>query len=66
VGPDCHLVDTAVGPGAKVTMTTAARAEVGPDARVGPFAVLGPGARVAEGAYVAPFTRLGADPPAFD
>ena len=66
VGPDCHLVDTAVGPGAKVTKTTAARAEVGPDARVGPFAVLGPGARVGEGAYVAPFTRLGADPPDLD
>jgi bifunctional UDP-N-acetylglucosamine pyrophosphorylase/glucosamine-1-phosphate N-acetyltransferase len=66
VGPDCHLVDTVVGPGAKVTKSTAARAEIGPDARVGPFVVLGPGAQVPDGAYVAPFTHLGADTPEFD
>jgi len=66
LGPDCHLVDTVVGPGAKVTKSTGARAEVGAEARVGPFAVLGPGAQVPDGAHVAPFTRLGADTPLAD
>ena len=47
VGPDCHIVDSVVGPGAKVTKSTVLRAEIGEDARVGPFAVLGPGAQVA-------------------
>jgi len=61
VGPDCHLLDTVVGQGARVTKSTAVRAEVGEHARVGPFAVLGPGARVPDGAVVEPFARLGAD-----
>jgi bifunctional UDP-N-acetylglucosamine pyrophosphorylase/glucosamine-1-phosphate N-acetyltransferase len=66
IGPDCHLVDSAVGAGAKVTKSTVVRAEIGEDARVGPFAVLGPGAHVADGAVVGPFTQLGADFPALD
>ncbi|MHB8682076.1 MAG: NTP transferase domain-containing protein [Acidimicrobiales bacterium] len=61
IGPDCHLVDTAVGEGATVRKTTALRATIGDDARVGPYVALGPGATVASGEQVAPFTRLGAD-----
>ena len=66
VGPDCHVVDSIVGRGAKVTKSTVVRAEVGDDARVGPFAVLGPGAKVPPGEVVGPFTHLGADSPALD
>jgi len=66
VGPDCHIVDSVVGRGAKVTKSTVLRAEIGEDARVGPFAVLGPGAQVPGGAVVGPFTRLGADFAALD
>jgi bifunctional UDP-N-acetylglucosamine pyrophosphorylase/glucosamine-1-phosphate N-acetyltransferase len=61
IGPDCHMVDTAVGEGASVAKTSAARATVGDHARVGPFVRLGPGAVVESGAVVPPFTRLGAD-----
>jgi len=66
VGPDCHIVDSAVGAGAKVTKSTVLRAEIGEEARVGPFAVLGPGAHVAAGAVIGAFTKLGADFPALD
>jgi len=66
VGPDCHIVDSHIGSGARVTKSTVVRAEIGPDARVGPFAALGPGAVVGAGAVVAPFSRLGADSPALD
>ena len=66
IGPDCHLVDTTVGPGARVTKSSCVRAVIGEEAEVGPFAVLGPGANVAERAVVEPFTRLGADVSLFD
>ena len=66
VGPDCHIVDSRIGPGARVTQSSVVRAEVGADARVGPFAALGPGAHVASGDVVHPFTQLGADPAARD
>ena len=66
IGPDCHIIDSAVGAGAKVTKSTVLRAEIGVEARVGPFAVLGPGAQVADGAVVGPFSTLGADFPALD
>jgi bifunctional UDP-N-acetylglucosamine pyrophosphorylase / glucosamine-1-phosphate N-acetyltransferase len=66
IGPDCHLIDTNVGAGAKVTKSTAAHAEIGEDAQVGPFAVLGPGAHVPDRQVVAPFSRLGADPLGLD
>jgi bifunctional UDP-N-acetylglucosamine pyrophosphorylase/glucosamine-1-phosphate N-acetyltransferase len=61
IGPDCHLVDTTVGPGAVVTKSAAVRAVIGEEARVGPFVALGPGAHVADRAVVEPFTRLGSD-----
>lgn len=57
IGPNSHLVDTTVGPGAWVTQTTARSAEIGEGARVGPFAVLEPGTRVAPGAVTGPFWR---------
>jgi bifunctional UDP-N-acetylglucosamine pyrophosphorylase/glucosamine-1-phosphate N-acetyltransferase len=66
VGPDCHIVDSVVGAGAKVTKSTVLRAEIGEEARVGPFAVVGPGAHVADGVVVGPFSHLGADFPALD
>jgi bifunctional UDP-N-acetylglucosamine pyrophosphorylase/glucosamine-1-phosphate N-acetyltransferase len=66
IGPDCHVVDSTIGAGAKVTKSTVLRAEIGEEARVGPFSVLGPGAQVADRAVVGPFTKLGADFPALD
>jgi len=66
IGPDCHLVDSVVGAGARVTKTSMVRAEVGTEATVGPFAVLGPGAKVPDGAVAGPVARLGADTPALD
>ena len=61
IGPDCRLVDTEVGEGAVVAVSSATRATVGEHARVGPFAVLAPGAAVGAGEVVEPFTRLVAD-----
>jgi bifunctional UDP-N-acetylglucosamine pyrophosphorylase / glucosamine-1-phosphate N-acetyltransferase len=61
VGPDCHLVDSEVGEGARVSTTTAVRAAIGAHARVGPFAALGPGAVVGAGEVVGPITRVGPD-----
>jgi bifunctional UDP-N-acetylglucosamine pyrophosphorylase/glucosamine-1-phosphate N-acetyltransferase len=66
IGPDCHVVDTVVGAGAKVTKSSVIVAEIGEDARVGPFAALGPGAHVPDRAVVEPFSRLGADLPALE
>jgi bifunctional UDP-N-acetylglucosamine pyrophosphorylase/glucosamine-1-phosphate N-acetyltransferase len=58
VGPDCHLVDSVVGEGAKVTKTTAVRADIGHHARVGPFVSLSPGAEVPPGTLIEAFTRV--------
>ena len=66
IGPDCHLVDTSVGPGAKITKSAAVRAVIGEEARVGPFVSLGPGANIADRDVVEPFTQLGADLPALE
>ena len=55
IGPDVHLVDTVVGPGARVQHTVARDAEVGADASVGPYAVLSPGDEVPDGAVTGPF-----------
>jgi bifunctional UDP-N-acetylglucosamine pyrophosphorylase/glucosamine-1-phosphate N-acetyltransferase len=57
VGPDCTLVDTAVGEGARVVRTHATGAEVGPDVSVGPFAYLRPGTRLRAGAKVGTFVE---------
>jgi bifunctional UDP-N-acetylglucosamine pyrophosphorylase / glucosamine-1-phosphate N-acetyltransferase len=55
IGPDTRLVDSVVGPGARVEMTVSRDADVGADAIVGPFAVLEPGASVAAGTRTGPF-----------
>jgi len=59
IGPETRLVDTEVGEGAVVTMSSADHASVGAHARVGPLASLGPGSEVLGAAVVEPFTRLG-------
>jgi bifunctional UDP-N-acetylglucosamine pyrophosphorylase/glucosamine-1-phosphate N-acetyltransferase len=60
IGPDSRLVDTEVGEGAVVTISSAQHATIGAYARVGPFASLGPGARVEPAEVVGPFTHVGA------
>jgi bifunctional UDP-N-acetylglucosamine pyrophosphorylase/glucosamine-1-phosphate N-acetyltransferase len=56
VGPDCTLLDTKVGAGARVRNATCDRAEIGPQAEVGPYTYLRPGTRLGPrtkaGAYV--------------
>ena len=54
IGPDCHLVDTTVGEGARISHTVARHAEIGAEARVGPFAVLEEGSTVMAGVVVPP------------
>jgi bifunctional UDP-N-acetylglucosamine pyrophosphorylase/glucosamine-1-phosphate N-acetyltransferase len=58
VGPNCSLRDTVVGAGARVSNTTAERAEVGAGASVGPYAYLRPGARLARGAKVGTYVEI--------
>jgi bifunctional UDP-N-acetylglucosamine pyrophosphorylase / glucosamine-1-phosphate N-acetyltransferase len=55
IGPDTHLVDCAVGQGARIRHTVGRDAEVGSFAEVGPFAVLEPGASVAPATTTGPF-----------
>jgi bifunctional UDP-N-acetylglucosamine pyrophosphorylase/glucosamine-1-phosphate N-acetyltransferase len=49
IGPNTHLIDTAVGERAVVGFTVARQATIGADARVGPFSSLEPGATVPAG-----------------
>jgi bifunctional UDP-N-acetylglucosamine pyrophosphorylase/glucosamine-1-phosphate N-acetyltransferase len=56
IGPDCHLVETSVGEGARVTKTVATQATIGARSHVGPFVMLEAGAEVGDGQTVAPFT----------
>lgn len=58
VGPNCSLRDTVVGAGARVSNTTADRAEVGAQASVGPYAYLRPGASLARGAKVGTYVEI--------
>src|SRR5579871_6201056 len=57
IGPDCRLVDTVVGAGARVEHTVASQATIGEGAVVGPYAVLEPGSRLAARARTGPFYR---------
>ena len=59
IGPESHLVDCAVGLGARVERTTGRDAEIGRDAVVGPFAVLEPGAQVPASTVTGPFYTAG-------
>jgi bifunctional UDP-N-acetylglucosamine pyrophosphorylase / glucosamine-1-phosphate N-acetyltransferase len=54
IGPGSRIVDSVVGPGARVEMTVCRDADIGADAIVGPFAALDPGDSVPAG------TRTGA------
>ncbi|MFJ4676408.1 MULTISPECIES: bifunctional UDP-N-acetylglucosamine diphosphorylase/glucosamine-1-phosphate N-acetyltransferase GlmU [unclassified Kitasatospora] len=58
VGPNTTLTDTAVGAGARVSNTTADRAEIGPEAAVGPYAYLRPGTRLARGAKAGTYVEI--------
>ena len=58
VGPDCTLLDTAVGAGARVVRAHCTGAEIGPEATVGPFAYLRPGTRLGRGAKVGAFVEV--------
>jgi bifunctional UDP-N-acetylglucosamine pyrophosphorylase/glucosamine-1-phosphate N-acetyltransferase len=62
IGPNCHLIDTAVGEGALVMDSVARRSVIGRDARVGPFAVLAEGSDVAAGSVVGAAGIVVADP----
>ncbi|MGP8163756.1 MAG: bifunctional N-acetylglucosamine-1-phosphate uridyltransferase/glucosamine-1-phosphate acetyltransferase [Acidimicrobiales bacterium] len=61
VGPHCHLVDCAVGPGARVAQTVARNASVGEGAVVGPFAFLERGSRVEAHVVTGAFAMIGFD-----
>jgi bifunctional UDP-N-acetylglucosamine pyrophosphorylase/glucosamine-1-phosphate N-acetyltransferase len=54
IGPDVHLVDTAVGEGARITSSVGKRAVIGANAQVGPFVALAEGTEVPPGVVAAP------------
>ncbi|GLW57802.1 bifunctional UDP-N-acetylglucosamine diphosphorylase/glucosamine-1-phosphate N-acetyltransferase GlmU [Kitasatospora phosalacinea] len=58
VGPNTTLTATSVGAGARVSNTTAERAEIGPEAAVGPYAYLRPGTRLARGAKAGTYVEI--------
>ena len=59
IGPDVHLIDCVVGPGARVVKATGRDAEIGARAVVGPFAVLAPGAHVPDDLVTGAFYNSG-------
>ncbi|MFI9362659.1 bifunctional UDP-N-acetylglucosamine diphosphorylase/glucosamine-1-phosphate N-acetyltransferase GlmU [Kitasatospora sp. NPDC053057] len=58
VGPNSTLKDTLVGAGARVSNTTADRAEIGELAATGPYAYLRPGAKLARKAKVGTYVEI--------
>jgi len=60
IGPAVHLIDCAVGPGARIENAVARQSVIGDEAVVGPFAVLEPGTRLAPRAITGPFFTGGA------
>ncbi|MGW6918941.1 bifunctional UDP-N-acetylglucosamine diphosphorylase/glucosamine-1-phosphate N-acetyltransferase GlmU [Kitasatospora sp. NPDC054939] len=58
VGPNSTLRDTLIGAGARVSNTTADRAEVGEQATAGPYAYLRPGAKLARKAKVGTYVEV--------
>ncbi|MFE4397322.1 MULTISPECIES: bifunctional UDP-N-acetylglucosamine diphosphorylase/glucosamine-1-phosphate N-acetyltransferase GlmU [Streptomycetaceae] len=58
VGPNSTLKDTLVGVGARVSNTTADRAEIGELATAGPYAYLRPGARLGRKAKVGTYVEV--------
>ncbi|ABW10228.1 Nucleotidyl transferase [Parafrankia sp. EAN1pec] len=57
VGPDCTLIDTVVGAGARVVSSVTERAEVGAGAVVGPFAHLRAGTRLGRSGKIGAFVE---------
>jgi bifunctional UDP-N-acetylglucosamine pyrophosphorylase / glucosamine-1-phosphate N-acetyltransferase len=62
IGPDTRLVDSVVGPRARVETSVGRDADVGADAVVGPFAALEPGSHVPAGTRTGPFYTAVGDP----
>ncbi|MGW4382526.1 bifunctional UDP-N-acetylglucosamine diphosphorylase/glucosamine-1-phosphate N-acetyltransferase GlmU [Kitasatospora sp. NPDC004531] len=58
VGPHTTLTDTSVGAGARVSNTTAERAEIGPECSVGPYAYLRPGTVLARKAKAGTYVEI--------
>ncbi len=58
VGPDCTLRDTEIGAAARVRVTTADRAIIGPKCDVGPYTYLRPGTRLGAGAKVGAYVEM--------
>ena len=58
VGPNCTLKDTRVGPGARVSNTTAERAVIGEGAQVGPYAYLRPGTVLGTGSKAGTYVEM--------
>ena len=58
IGPECTLVDTVAGAGARVVRAHCERAEIGAGATVGPYAYLRPGARLGPGAKVGTYVEI--------
>ena len=58
VGPGVRLIDTSVGPGARVQHAVAMSSTIGPDALVGPYAYLRPGATLLKGSKVGTYVEV--------
>ena len=58
VGPDTTLIDTEVGPGARVDRAHCLLAQIGADVEVGPFTRLRPGTDLAAGAKAGSFVEI--------
>ena len=57
VGPQVRVVDSEIGPRAKVSFAVLRGAVLGPDTTVGPFASLRPGTRLEKGAEIGTFVE---------
>ena len=58
VGPDCFVVDSEIGEGARVWYSVLRSSRVGPGAEVGPFASLRPGTVLERGAKAGTFVEM--------
>lgn len=57
VGPQARIIDSEVGPGARVSFAVVRGSQLGPETVVGPFASLRPGTRIAQGAELGTFVE---------
>lgn len=58
IGPDCSVIDTVVGEGARLIRSHCEGAEVAAGATVGPYAYLRPGTRIGPAAKVGAFVEV--------